>query len=78
MGLSLISGHIAAMEGPLNHKFFDPNILIIDEEMRKGIELLYSAYILTAQERPEGTQKHLREDLLKKLATAEGIMGRLP
>ena len=50
----------------------------MDEELRKCIELLHPAYILTGQEKPQGSQKGLREDLLKKLATAEGIMGRLP
>ena len=74
----MITSHIAAMYGVKNHKFFDPNVLYDDEELRKVVELLVGAFIFTGQENPEGAKHALREDFLKKLATAEGILGRLP
>lgn len=46
--------------------------------MRKTVELLKGACVFTAQERPEGLSKGMREDLFKKMATGEGIFGRLP
>lgn len=50
----------------------------LDEEMRKHVEMLKGAIAFTAQERPEGMGKPLREDLFKKWASADGIFGRLP
>lgn len=50
----------------------------LEEEMRKTVELLKGACVFTAQERPEGLSKGMREDLFKKMATGEGIFGRLP
>lgn len=46
--------------------------------MRKQVEVLKGAVVLTAQERPEGLGKAFREDLFKKLASADGIFGRMP
>ena len=46
--------------------------------MRKQVELLKGAFVFTAQERPEGLRRGFREDLFKKLASADGIFGRLP
>ena len=77
VGLSLLSAHLAAMEGDTNHKFIDPGVFIDEDKMYKNIELLASGYIFTCQESPEGA-KPIREDLLKKVITAEGIAGRLP
>ncbi|CAK0885110.1 unnamed protein product, partial [Prorocentrum cordatum] len=64
VGLSLYTSHLHAMHGDKNHKFFDPNIFFQDEEMRK--------------ERPSGQRSSMRQDLLKKFATADTIAGRLP
>ena len=77
VGLSLFTAHIAAMFGSL-HRFFDPNIFYQDDELRKVVELLAGGIIFSGQERPTGTKSSLREDLLKKFCTAEGISGRLP
>ena len=35
-------------------------------------------FIFSGQEKPTGTKQSLREDLLKKFLTGEGISGRLP
>ena len=35
VGLSLLTGHLAAAEGDRNHNFFDPNILINDDDLKK-------------------------------------------
>ena len=66
------------MYGPKNHRYFDPNVFYDDQELRKVITLLAGGLIFSGQERPTGTKNALREDLLKKFATAEGITGRLP
>ena len=77
-GLSLFTSHLAAMYGPTNHKYFDPNVFYQDEELRKTIELLVGGFIFTGQERPVGSRDSVREDLLKKFITAEGLSGRMP
>ncbi|CAK0905471.1 unnamed protein product [Prorocentrum cordatum] len=78
VGLSLYTSHLHAMHGDKNHKFFDPNIFFQDEEMRKVVELLVGGCIFTGQERPPGQRSSMRQDLLKKFATADTIAGRLP
>ena len=78
VGLSLYTSHLHAMYGDKNHKFFDPNIFFQDEEMRKVVELLVGGCIFTGQERPSGQRSSMRQDLLKKFATADTIAGRLP
>jgi hypothetical protein len=78
VGLSLYTAHIHAMYGPRNHRFFDPNIFYQDDELRKQIELFVGAFIFSGQERPTGMKARMREDLLKKFLTSEGIAGRLP
>jgi hypothetical protein len=47
-------------------------------ERRKQVELLKGAIVLTAQERPEGLGGGFREDLFKKLVSADAVFGRLP
>ena len=64
------------MYGTKNHKFFDPNVFYQDDELRKTIETLVGGIIYTGQERPTGGRCSMREDLLKKFATGEGISGR--
>ena len=78
VGLSLFTAHIAAMLGTTLHKYYDPNVFYDDTELRKTIELLSGAIVYSGQERPTGTKSRLREDLIKKIATAEAIAGRLP
>ena len=76
VGMSLVTGHIGAQYGPL-HKTFDMSVFYTEDELRKQVELLLGGIIFTAQEKPE-TDKRLMHDLLKKLATGEGLMSRLP
>ncbi|MCP4189322.1 MAG: hypothetical protein GY768_01705, partial [Planctomycetaceae bacterium] len=78
VGLSLMTSHIDAMLGEANHRYFDPQMFYLEEEMRKQVELLKGAIVLTAQERPEGMTRGFREDLFKKMASADLIFGRLP
>ncbi|CAK0846846.1 unnamed protein product, partial [Prorocentrum cordatum] len=92
VGLSLLTSHLEAMYGHKNHKYFDPNVFFVDDELRKVVELLVDGFIFTGQERPSGQRGTMREDcgsgvkrtaagildLLKKFATAEGVSGRLP
>ncbi|CAK0802819.1 unnamed protein product [Prorocentrum cordatum] len=78
VGLSFYTSHLHAMYGDENHKFFDPNICFQGEEMRKVVELLVGGCIFTGQERPSGQRSSMRQDLLKKFATADTIAGRLP
>ena len=53
-------------------------MLYLDEEMRKQIEVICDAIAWTACERPEGMSKAFRDDLFKKLASADAVFGRLP
>ena len=46
--------------------------------MQKFIPLLKGGFIFSGQEKPTGSKNALRDDLLKKFATGEGIAGRLP
>ena len=78
VGLSLFTAHLDAMYGQQIHRYFDPAILFTDDEMRKVIPLLLGGKIFSGGERRKGIRDRLREDLLKKFATAEGITGRLP
>ncbi|MCP4189708.1 MAG: hypothetical protein GY768_03680, partial [Planctomycetaceae bacterium] len=77
VGLSLMTTHIDAMLGESNHRYFDPQMFYLEEEMRKQVELLKGAIVLTAQEWPEGMTRGFREDLFKKMASADLIFGRL-
>ena len=47
VGLSVYTAFLAAMYGPKNHKYFDPNIFYQDEELRKMVELLVGAIMYT-------------------------------
>ena len=72
-----MTAHLDAMLGEVNHKYFDPHMFFMEEEMRKQVELLRGACVLTAQERPEGMRKGFREDLFKKMASKEQQILRL-
>ena len=37
VGLSLATAHLDSMLGSTNHKFFDPQVFYLDEEMRKQV-----------------------------------------
>jgi hypothetical protein len=76
VGQSLYSSHLAAMYGPL-HRYFDPNLFYHDDEIRKQIDALVGAIILTGQEAPE-TNRRMREDVYKKVMSGDGISGRKP
>ena len=58
VGLSLMTAHLAEMLGSNLHKYFDPQVFYLDEEMRKQIEMLVGAIVLTAQE-----TRRLEEDV---------------
>ena len=77
-GLSLFSDLIATSLGDDLHEYFDPYILYDDEELRKCVDCLSGALVLTAQERPQGGKKKLLLHLYKKLCSAEGLRARLP
>ena len=36
VGLSLLSAHINAMGGDRNHKLFDPNVFVMDEDLKNA------------------------------------------
>ena len=78
VGLSLTTSLLSNMLGSNLHRYFDPQVFYMDEEMRKQVESLVGSIVMTAQEKPEGMNKSFREDLFKKMATADGIFGRLP
>ena len=65
VGLSLITSFLDSMYGEKNHKFFDPNIFYVDDDLRKVVELLIGGCIFSAQERPTGQKGFMREDLLR-------------
>ena len=47
--------------------------------MEAGPPVNIVVYVLShSQEKPTGTRSSVREDLLKKFATGEGISGRMP
>ena len=56
VGLSLLTGHTAAMYPGL-HKLFDPNIFFDEWELRKQVKLLIGAIIYSGQEKPETYKK---------------------
>ncbi len=78
VGLTRYTDHIAAMYGEENHCMFDPNVFYDDTELRKQIEKMVGRIIYTGQEKPTNTRCGIRQDLVKKFATGEGIAGRMP
>ncbi|CAK0866236.1 unnamed protein product [Prorocentrum cordatum] len=78
VGLSLTTPLLSNMLGSNLHRYFDPQVFYMDDEMREQVESLVGSIATTAQEKPEGINKSFREDLFKKMATADGIFGRLP
>ena len=44
VGLSLYTEHLAAVYGSKNHRFFDPNIFYVDDELRKVVEDAFFKY----------------------------------
>ena len=78
VGLTLTTVHLENMAGRSNHKMFDPQMFYLDEEMRKQIENIADAFMWTACEKPEGMKSTFREDLYKKVMSADGIFARLP
>ena len=66
----MFSAHLAAVYGH-NHHFYDPNVWCNDEEMRKQIEGIAGAVVLTGQEAPDNG-RGLKEDLFKRFITGEG------
>ena len=78
VGLSKYTDHLQAMLGTENHDIFDPNIFYSDDELRKQVPRMTGHFVFTGQERPTGSKQHIREDLLKKFCTGEGVACRLP
>ena len=78
VGMSSYTAHLVALYGERNHAMFDPNVFYDDSELRKQIERLMGRFIYTGQERPVGCRHGLRQDIVKKFATGEGIAGRMP
>ena len=78
VGMSSYTSHLTALYGDQNHAMFDPNVFYDDSELRKTIEQLMGRFIYTGQERPVGNRHGVRQDLVKKFATGEGISGRMP
>ena len=78
LGLRLLIKRLLPMYGHRNHKVFETNSFFSDEELRKVVEEIAAAIIQTAQGRPTGQRQSIREDLLKKLITAELLTGRVP
>ncbi|OLQ06623.1 hypothetical protein AK812_SmicGene10076 [Symbiodinium microadriaticum] len=76
VGQGLYSSHLAAVYKH-NHSFIDPNFWYNEDELRKHLENFASAFILTAQERPDSNRK-FREDLYKKLVSADDLAARIP
>ena len=75
-GQGLYSNHLAAVYKH-NHAFIDPNLWHNEDELRKQLEMFSSAWILTAQEKPDSHRK-FREDLYKKLVSADDLAARKP
>lgn len=78
VGLSKFTAHLEAMLGTDNHDTFDPNVFYSDDELRKQVPQMAGHFVFTGQERPSGSKQAVREDLLKKFCTGEGVAGRLP
>ncbi len=77
VGSSLYSAGLNARLGRHNHQYFDARILTDGEKLRTVIPTMVGRCVYTAQEQPGGRDR-IQDDLLKKVATAEGLMGRLP
>ena len=78
VGMSSYTAHLAAMLGTDNHNLYDPNVFYDDTELRKQIDKMVGRFVYTGQEKPVGGKQTMRQDLLKKFATGEGIAGRMP
>ena len=78
VGLSRFTSWLASMLGDNNHCMFDPSIFFDDNELRKRIEMMSGRIVYTGQERPTNTKQKMRVDVVKKVATAEGLAGRMP
>ena len=60
--MTLTTELLEAQLGPDNHKSFDPQMWYLEKEMRKQLECISNAF---------------REDLFKKVASADAVFGRL-
>ena len=54
VGLSVLTAALEAMLGDKNHKFFDPNIFLVDDELRKVIEGLVGAFCILGKNSQRG------------------------
>jgi hypothetical protein len=77
VGSSLYSAGLNARLGRQNHQYFDARILTDGEKLRTVIPTMVGRCVYTAQEQPGGRDR-IQDDLFKKVATAEGLLGRLP
>ena len=77
VGQSLLTHHIHAVFQGL-HAFLDTNVFYTDDELRKQGEQLVNKLILTAQEAVQGSSAKMREDLYKKVVSADPCAVRMP
>ena len=77
VGQSLNSWHTAKVFQSY-HCYLDMNILFDDTEFRKQGDQNVQKIVFTGQETVQGAKKKMREDLYKKLMSADPIAVRLP
>ena len=54
VGMSVYSEMMVASYGDEKHRYFDPNLFFIDEELCKCVENICGGFIFTGQETPTG------------------------
>ena len=77
VGSSVYSAGLHARLGGQNHQYIDARILTDGEKLRVVIPTMMGKCAYTAQEQPGGRDR-IQGDLFKKVATAEGLLDRLP
>ena len=65
--MALKTTHLDNNLGTANHKLFNPAVFYLEEELRKRVELLRWAMVLTGQEMPEGIARSLGKTCLRSL-----------
>jgi hypothetical protein len=77
VGSSVYSAGLHARLGRQNHQYFDARILTDGEKLSVVIPTMMGKCAYTTQEQPGGSDR-FQGDLFKKVATAEGLLDRLP
>ena len=75
--MSRYTAHLEAIYGSDNACTFDANVVYEDGELHKQKMKMVGKDTYTCQEKPQGGRQSMRQDLIKKFAIVDGIVGRM-